>query len=248
MATTKDPVIPGLFSPGDKIGRGISFIIYAAPGVGKTTMATTLPEGETIFINVEGGLGPLLGTKHVVMNLSNVEDMNLERRVEELYKTLRTESHPFKYVIIDNLSELEQQLLLFITRSRGKDVPELREHGDVAYKMKEWVRLFRDLTQRGITVVFNAWEFPIELKNISGEIKTQIFPMCGKKLSPQICGIVDIVGHLEVHEKTGKRWVRLGPSDQYITKTQFKGLDLIGEIADFPTILDKLMAYNYANK
>lgn len=242
-----DP-IAGTYSVGSHIDRAVSFIIYAAPGVGKTTMATTLPEGETIFINVEGGLGPLLGTKHVVMNLSNVESSNLERSVEDLYRILRTGDHPFKYVVIDNLSELQQQLILFVTRSRGKDVPELKEYGDVGYKMKEWVRLFRDLTTKGITVVFNAWEAPLELKNIGGEVKTQMYPMCGTKLSPQICGIVDVVGHLEVHEKTGKRWLRVGPSDQYITKSQFKGLDAIGEAADFPSIINKLMSYDYSKE
>jgi hypothetical protein len=110
--------------------------------------------------------------------------------------------------------------------------------------MKEWMRLFRDLTLQGITVVFNAWEFPLEIKNVDGSIITKTFPLIGKRIAPQVCGIVDVVGHLEVHEKSGKRWLRLGPSDQYITKCQFKGLDS-GEPADLPLILGKLYGYDY---
>lgn len=231
----------------DKLDRGISLIIYSNPGVGKTTLASTLPPGETLFINVEGGTGPLMGTKHVVFNLpAAVKNFEIEGVVDELYKYLRTVKHGFKYIVIDNMSELEQQLILNLTLRRGKETPELREYGDVGFKMKEWVRLFRDLVYQNITVIFNAWEVPLELKNIDGAIVTQTFPMIGKKLAPQACGIVDVVGHLEVYEKTGKRWVRFGPSEQYITKSQFAGLGM-GEPADFPLILGKLYGYDYAS-
>lgn len=229
----------------DKINRGIAIVIYADPGVGKTTLASTLPEGETLIINSEAGLGPLLGTKHVVFNiLKAVKNYEIEQVVDDLYKYLRTEKHGFKYVVVDNLSELEQQLILNLTMRRNKETPELREYGDVGFKMKEWVRLFRDLVYQGITVVFNAWEMALEIKSTEGMIVTKTFPMVGKKLAPQVCGIVDVVGHLEVHEKTGQRWIRFGPSAQYITKSQFKGLDG-GEMADLPMLLNKLYAYNY---
>jgi phage nucleotide-binding protein len=232
----------------DKINRGISMIFYADPGVGKTTLASTLPEKETLIINSEAGLGPLLGTKHIVFNLlAAVKNYEIEAVVDELYKYLRTAKHGFKYIVIDNMSELEQQLILNITMRRGKDTPELREYGDVGFKMKEWVRCFRDLVYQGITVVFNAWEFPLEIKNFDGAIITKTFPLIGKKIAPQVCGVVDVVGHLEVHEKTGRRWVRFGPSEQYITKSQFKGLDS-GEMPDLPLILGKLYAYDYSDE
>lgn len=232
----------------DTINRGIAMVIYADPGVGKTTLASTLPEGETLIINTEAGLGPLLGTKHVVFNLlKSMKGYEIEKAVDDLYKYLRTEKHGFKHVVVDNCSELEQQLILNLTLRRGKETPELREYGDVAFKMKEWVRSFRDLIYQGITVVFNAWEFPLDIKNNDGQVITKTFPMIGKKIAPQICGIVDIVGHLEIHEKSGKRWIRFGTSDQYITKSQFKGLDT-GEPPDLPMLLDKLYSYNYGKE
>ncbi len=232
----------------DTINRGISFIIYADPGVGKTTLATTLPAGETLIINSEAGLGPMLGTNHVVFNvLSAVKDNELEKVIEDLYVYLRTQKHPFKHVVIDNLSELEQQLILALCKRRGKASPELREYGDSSFVMKEWVHQFRDLVFQGINVIFNAWEFPLEIRNFDGAIITKTFPLIGKKISPQACGIVDVVGHLEVYEKTGARWIRFGPSDQYITKSQFKGLDS-GEMADFPTLLNKLKGYKYGQE
>lgn len=224
----------------NKINRGISILIYADPGVGKTTLASTLPEKETLIINTEAGLGPLLGTKHVVFNLHGDE----VKQLNDLYKYLRTEKHPFKYVVLDNISELEQWVILAITQRRGKEFTEVKEYGDAAYKIREYIHLFRDLIYEGITVVFNAWEFPLEIRRTSGEVITKTFPKVAKRIAPELCGIVDVVGHLEVHEKSRKRWIRLGPSDQYITKCQFKGLS-DGEPADLPSLLEKLYKYDY---
>lgn len=229
----------------DTINRGLSFIIYADPGIGKTTMAATLPAESTLIINTEAGLGPLLGTAHNVFNLiTATQNADLEKVVAQLYLTLRTELHPWRNIVLDNVSELEQQLILSLTKKRGKEAPELKEYGESSYKMKEWMHNFRDLIYNNINVVFNAWETPIEIKNNDGQIITKTFPMVGKKLAPQLCGLVDVVGHLEVH-KSGTRWLRIGNHEQYITKCQFKGLDPTGEVADFPTIINKLMSYNY---
>jgi phage nucleotide-binding protein len=228
-----------------KINRGISFIIYADPGVGKTTLAATLPEEETLIITCEAGLGPLLGTKHIVFNvLQTIKNNNIEKVMEALYKTLRTTDHPFKNVVLDNLSEMEQQLILNLTNLRGKQTPEIREYGDASYKMKEWLHLFRDLVFQDINVIFNAWEFPFEMRNSSGVVETRTYPLIGKKIAPQACGIVDVVGQLECNEKTQNRRVLFGQNKQYITKCQFKGLDQ-AEPANLSDIIAKLRSYDY---
>jgi len=178
----------------NKINRGISIIIYSDPGIGKTTLAATLPPGETLIITAEAGLGPLLGTDHHVFDILKViENHDIEKVIVDLYKHLRTEKHPYKNIVIDNLSELEQQLILNLTKQRNKHTPEIREYGDSSYKMKEWVHLFRDLIYQGINVVFNAWEFPLEIRNAEGSIMSRTFPLIGKKIAPQICGLVDVL-------------------------------------------------------
>lgn len=236
----------------NKIDRGISMIVYADPGVGKTTLASTLPPKETLIVNTEAGLGPLLGTGHIEFNvlkaLQNRGDDNLVPVIEEMYEYLLMHSHPFQNVVVDNVSELEQQLLLSLTKKRGKNTPDLREYGEASFTMKKWVEMFRDLIFKNINVVFNAWEFPVEIKNVEGSIVTRTYPMVGKKIAPQICGIVDCVFHLEVNDKSGKRWLRTGPSDQYVTKTQFKGLDMIGEPPDLMYIIEKIYAYDYKSE
>jgi len=229
-----------------KVDRGVSMIIYGDPGAGKTTLATTLPEGETLIVNTEAGLGPLLGTKHIVFNLREavLNGVNLETAMVDLYKAIRTRELKVKNVVIDNVSELIDQLTIHFTELRNKDFPEIRERGDSAYKLLSWVHDWRDLQELGINVIFNAWEFPYEIQQNDGITITKTAPMVGKSSCFRICGLVDIVGHLEVHEKTQKRWIRIGPSKQYLTKSQFQGLDA-GEIADLPTIINKVKEFDY---
>jgi phage nucleotide-binding protein len=237
---------------GNKIDRGISICVYANPGVGKTTMATSLPPDETLIVNAEAGMGPLLGKGHSVFNILKAVDENdrektFDKVIDGLYKTLRTTPHPFKYIVLDNLSEIEGQLLLSLVHSHGREGPSRQEYGDSAFKMKQWIHLWRDLEFQGINVIFNCWETPMELKNVEGNVVTLIVPKISKSNVAILCGCVDIVGHLEVHEKTGKRWLRLRPNDECLVKTQFKGIgeDQAGEIADFPIIFGKVLNHVY---
>ena len=221
----------------DKIDRGLSFVIYADPGVGKTTLATTLPDDDTLIINTEAGLGPVLGKRHSVFNLKdNLADL------EKVYQTLH--ANPVPYLVIDNISEMEQWMINTLTKSRKKDFVELKEYGDSSYKLREYIRLFRDLVYLGTTVVFNAWEFPLEIRVSGGEVRTKAFPKLSKKLAIEICGLVDVVGHLEKYPKTGDRYIRFEGTTDIQAKSQFKGLEKF-EQADFMPIIKKLREHDY---
>lgn len=233
----------GINIMGSKIDRGLSIIIFADPGTGKTTLASTLPAGETIIINTEAGYGPLLGTGHAVFNL----DLDL-KQLEKFYQYLRVEKHPFKHVVIDNISEMQDWMVRKLTHIRNKDFPDIKEFGDASAKMKEYLTLFRDLTtERGMNVIFNAWEYPIDVEKSAGGTITKLFPKLFPKMAPEICGKVDAVGHLEVFEKTGDRFVRFVGTSKIMAKCQFKGLADLEE-ANLPAIIEKIKAYDYAPK
>jgi phage nucleotide-binding protein len=232
-----------------KINRGISFIIFGHPGAGKTTLATSLPVGETLIVNSEAGLGPLLGTGHYVFNVREA-DKNTETTLSDLHRSLKTNTlaiKGIKNIVIDNISEVVDLLVLDYTTERSKKFPELKEHGDAAYKIRELMHNYRDLVYDGYNVVFNAWEFIKEIRSSDGVMLSKTIPMIGNKIAFQMSGIVDCVGHIEADEKSDRRWIRFGPSNQYLTKTQFKGLDA-GEVADLPLILKKLKEYDYSVK
>lgn len=238
------------------IDRGLSLIIYSDPGVGKTTMSATLPVGKTLIINTEAGIGPLLGTGHIVFSVKKTmiqNNVSIETVMNDLYKTIRTGEFPVENVVIDNVSELIQSLLHHYTESRKKEFPEIREHGDTAYKVMEWISNWRDLVDMNINVVFNAWEFPYDIQNNDGTVITKTCPTLGKASTFRACGLVDAVGHLEAYEKTGKRWVRFGPSKQFLTKTQFKGLVTPdnpsgAQPPDLTHIINVLKNYDYSKK
>ena len=230
----------------NSINRGISVLIYSNPGVGKTTLGTTLPKEETLFVVTEAGMGPLIGKGFqyfdVLAAMKNNPLMPLEEIIQEFYKDLRTRNGlGFKYIVIDNLTELENQLLGDYTRRRKKPFPEGKEYGDVAYRIHEWVVLFRDLTYQGITVIFNVWERQAEIKSSTGEMYTMAYPFLSGRNSVQIPGLVDAVGHLST--KGEVRTVDFSQNTLCLTKSQFQGPSK--EPADLMVILDKINSYKY---
>ncbi len=231
---------PGIKPIGTQINRGISAVLYSDPGIGKTTCIARLPVGETLIVNVEAGLGPLLGTGHQVFELKR--DL---RDIAKIYKFLYTEKHPFRYVVIDNISELQEWMVLSLTAMRKKEFAEVREKGDTASKMREYLYNFRNLIDIGICVIFNAWEMSLIVEKSSDGDKTKLMPKLYKSLTGEACGIVDLVGHLERYDKTEDRFIRFHGSDRIMAKSQFRGVNKF-EPADFEILFKKIRKFNYA--
>jgi hypothetical protein len=92
----------------------------------------------------------------------------------------------------------------------------------------------------------------MDLRNVEGCVITLVCPKIAKSIVPVLCGSVDLVGHLEVHEKTGKRWIRMRPNGEYLCKSQFKGVggpsDQSGELPDLMELINKVKSYKYGGK
>jgi len=219
--------------------KGYSLIIYADSGKGKTYCLGTLPEKETFIIDIEGGLATIQDKSIDYITL--IEGIEGFKTFKQIYEDLRTGKMSYKYVCIDSISELERYLQFALLHDRGKAFLQLKEYGDAAQKMREYLRLYRDLTNFGINIIFTALEMPLEIQNNEDGIVTKAFPSLSKKLSPEVCGYVDMVARLEVNPKTEERRLRFVGNDYVIAKTR---LSWIGpyEPANLKKLFTKIKA------
>jgi len=197
--------------------KGITVLLYGDSGVGKTSTAGTLDN--PLLIDIEGGVACLqhkdIDTVRIHSDLSNIKDIFDEISTIEGYGA----------VMFDSATELEKFMLIELAkRSRNEGMPTLQDYGIVSFRMRDYMRRLRDLRETGMDVIVTALEMPLELEQGDGVIRTRAYPMMGRRLAPEICGLFDIVGHMEVSTKKGhegERFIRLQPTEQIVAKNRY---------------------------
>ncbi len=187
-----------------------SMLIYGNPGIGKTTLLGMLP-GKTLIVDVDQGTNVLRGK-------TNVDIVRLSEDLHELLPLVQELQSKCEYdnVCIDSLSEMERGLLSFYGRMGKNDgIPDLSSYQRVDFKLMRICRQFRTLP---CWTVFTTWESQKDIIAPTGEKYTQVRPMLRDKNTDNICGLCDIVGHLEVDAQTGERYVQLESSPRVIAK------------------------------
>ena len=179
----------------------ITALIYAPPGMGKTTLLGGLP-GKTLILDVDRGTRVLKGN-------SNIDVIHLSEGLGELREALTMLQAKCEYdnVCIDSLSELERGMLTVYGREGKNDgVPELAHYNRSQFKIMDYCRLYRALPAN---IIFTAWESIGEIVQPTGEKYTQARPMLSGKTADSVCGLCDIVGRITISPKDGKRYVWL---------------------------------------
>lgn len=134
--------------------RSISILVYGPPGVGKTTFAETAP-GPRLLLDAEGG-ARFTPSRKVIWDPSQygppendgtwetcvvyVRDFDTVQRV---YQWLSSGQHPFRSVILDSISEVQQRCVDALV---GTDQMRTQDWGELLRKMSALVRSMRDLT------------------------------------------------------------------------------------------------------
>jgi phage nucleotide-binding protein len=221
-------------------GEGTSVCIYGDSGSGKTSLLDAFPAGKLIILSFDKGLA-VLKKQH--------EFVEFERTVESLKEMSDTldwlmgqKQRKHDVVAIDDISELERCFQFAFLKMRGKPFLELKEYGDTAQKMREYLRRFRDLTSHGYDVVFIAKEQALETQRTSAELTTKFYPAMSGKLAPEVVGYVDIIGRLTV-SKTGDRLLQLDGSDLAVAKCRLPGIAHRFETPDLVGLLKRAKAY-----
>ena len=234
--------------PGTTIeNRGISIIIYGDGGVGKTSLIKTLlgwehgkgyvnkpyckPE-EIFVINIEAGESVLRrgDDKKLVVTLYEVkQEADSLIKFSGLIQYLYENPHPFKFIFVDNMTELEKFYLIALTRSKELNVPRQKEWGDTSYYLRKTIRDLRNLTYKDINIIFNFWKMIVPIEDADGHLTSYEAPMVMRSTTMEYIGLVDHTAMMGI-SKEGTRFLQFESDCRVMAKHRDSG--------DGPSVLE----------
>lgn len=129
--------------------QGISFLIYAQSGAGKTFLCSTLPK--PLILSAESGLLSLVQFDLPYIQINTIDDLY------KAYEWLTTspEADQFESVALDSISEIAEVILADEKKRmvNGKLVDPRQAYGALIDQMGDLIRAFRDLPKN---VYFSA--------------------------------------------------------------------------------------------
>jgi hypothetical protein len=215
-------------------------LLYGESGVGKTTLAASLP-GRVLIVSAEAGLLSLsFAASEDRFGVVEVEDVNTLRAV---YRALKQPGHGWDWVVLDSLSEIAEVLLA----AAKKTAADPRQaYGAIIDEVTSLVRSFRDLDGIGALIVAKAGKTKDE---VSGRV--MVGPsMPGAKLGDALPYLFDEVFRLVVVDevdpesktRTPVRWLQTQADARSVCKDRSGALEAL-EPADLGAIVDKIMAH-----
>lgn len=192
-----------------------TYLIYAPPGMGKTTAIKFLP-GKTLVLDVDRTTRVLKGEKNIdiayVSNTDTWEEWGkLIVDLEEKYKGV------YDNIVVDNISELERCLLSDLgSKGKNKGVPS---QGDYQYMQFRIVNSLRYMKNLGSNLVWTAWESSDLFTDSSGQQWNRSFPQINHKILNNVLGLCDVVAKLAVNSD-GERGFILSATNSTYAKNQ----------------------------
>ena len=127
----------------------LSILVVGESGVGKTSLAKTIPAGDkAIIISAESGLLSLRGTDIDVIQCPNWATFT------EAYRWVKKNGQAYQWVFIDSLTELAQRLIEQLKERYPSRTDSMVLWGEYADTMANAIKAWRDLSTHN--VVFTA--------------------------------------------------------------------------------------------
>ena len=203
----------------------VKCLFYGPNGTGKTTVSGTFP-GPVLVLDVNERGTRVLASEdgHCKKRLVDTFEMFVQA-----YWFLKSGKHPFKTVVIDNLTTLQEVCMRYVMNkdadfdiSKDMDMPSKRDWGGLSQLMKRWSVDFRNLP---MNVVFIAQEKKDNDEDLESD-EASVYPQISPSVRAILGAAVDVIGRTYVSEKvdakTGntvtKFCTRLTPGPKYQAK------------------------------
>jgi phage nucleotide-binding protein len=205
-------------------------IIYGAPGTGKTTAIPFILQGQKkLLIDIDRS-SQVLRSKRTLEKIDGLADLvkdvsiinvglDVNKWLDILNWLEEGGAKDYAGIFIDNISELEHQMLTEYGRVGKNDgAPEQLHYNRTQFKIIDYVRRLRALDTN---VIFTAWDIQRDVIRKSGEKYTEFIPKLSGKSVDTICGLCNVVAHIEQVEKG--RFFRLMRTPEVYAKDQIQG-------------------------
>lgn len=192
-----------------------TYLIYGAPGKGKTTSVKFFP-GKTLVLDIDRTSRVLKGEKNIeIVYIDN------ENTWEDWGKTITDLSKNYvgKYdnIVVDNVSELERCILSSLgSAGKNNGVPSQADYQYMQFKLVNSLRYMKNL---GSNLIWTAWEEIDLWTDADGSSYNTALPQINRKIRNNVLGLCDVVGRLMIKED-GERGFGLSSTDSTYAKNQ----------------------------
>lgn len=192
-----------------------SYLIYGAPGMGKTTAIKFFP-GKTLVLDVDRTSRVLKGCENIdILKVDNINTWDYwEALLLELEKNYKGK---YDNIVVDNISELERCILSDLgSRGKNKGVPA---QGDYQYMQFRMVNSLRYMKNLEANIIWTAWETTDLYTTAEGQQYNRSYPQINGKILNNILGLCDLVGKMLV-DSEGRRGFQLTATNSVFAKNQ----------------------------
>lgn len=196
----------------------VKALIYGEPGAGKTYLACTAPKPLVLLTEPAVSDATMLAVKRDLGIDPDVWEIEEWADLENAYEYLASGQHDYQTLVLDSLTDLYRRIMRMtlsaaIERrpSHDPDVPEQGDWYRVQERLRNIVRMFRDLPMH---VVFTAL-----VMDIRNEMR-RVPLVQPKSLAEELPAYCNLVGYLGVQEVDGAyvRKLLVQPTDVYAAK------------------------------